>query len=214
MKKLVTALALTAVIAGSVSAREFTPYSGTPAPEPESGSDVCLEYDGGADFLGAFGSYYSWSQNTVVHFAAPAGGPWTLNEAQYYFYGAGSRAADAYTNTTGLNDPPTVPTHSSISWTPSPFPVGFESVDISGYGIVLNEGDLFGVGSALLPGDAISLFYAVEDGNPGYSWSVYYGTWYNDTADFNWDDGIRACLSGSVVPVEETTWGGVKSLYR
>ena len=36
MKKIVTALALTAIVAGSVSAREFTPFSGTPAPEPES----------------------------------------------------------------------------------------------------------------------------------------------------------------------------------
>ena len=110
MKKIVTALALTAIVAGSVSAREFTPFSGTPAPEPESGSDVCLEYDGGAAFFGGFGSYYGWSQNTVVHFEAPAG-TWTLSEAQYYLYGggAGSRTADVYTNPTGLSNEPTVP---------------------------------------------------------------------------------------------------------
>lgn len=214
MKKFVTALALTAVLAGSVSAREFTPFSGTPAPEPESGADVCLEYDGGASFFGGFGTYYGWSQNTVVHFAAPAGGPWTLSEAQYYFYGSGSRAADVYTNTAGLNSPPSSPTHSSVSWTPSPIPVGFESVDVSSYGIVLNEGDLFGVGSVLFPSDFISVYYAFDDGNPGYSWSLFYGTWYNDTTDFSVDDGIRACLTGNVVPVEESTWGGVKSLYR
>lgn len=215
MKKIVTALALTAIVAGSVSAREFTPFSGTPAPEPESGSDVCLEYDGGSAFFGGFGDYYGWSQNTVVHFEAPAG-TWTLSEAQYYLYGggAGSRTADAYTNTTGLSNEPTVPTHNSISWTPSFGAVGFESVDISSYGIMLNGGDLFGVGTTLLPGDGISVFYASSDGNPGYSWSNWYGIWYNDTADFDLDDGIRACLTGDVVPVEEKTWGGIKSLYK
>ena len=214
MKKLVTALALMAIIAGSVSAREFTPYSGTPAPEPGSRSDICLEYDGGANFFGGFGTYYGWSQNTVVHFTAPPGGPWTLTEAQYYFYGAGARSADVYTNTTGLDTAPTSPTNSGVMWTPSGFPVGFETVDVSSYGVVLNEGDLFGVGSILLPSDLISVYYASADANPGHSWSNWYGTWYNDTIEFDVDDGVRACLTGNVVPVEESTWGGIKSLYR
>lgn len=214
MKKLVIALALTTVVASAVSAREFLPYSGTPAPEPETRSDICLEYDGGEAYFGGFGTYSGWSQNTVVHFAAPAGGPWTLSEAQYYYYGSGSRAADVYTNTTGLGNAPTTPTHNSLSWAPPAFPSGFTSVDVSSYGVVLNDGDLFGVGSALLPSDLIAVYYAFDDGNPGYSWSLFYGLWYNDTADFGVDDGIRACLTGDVVPTEMESWGGIKSLYR
>lgn len=216
MKQMLTILALAAVTAAPVSAREYTQFTGTPQPEPESVSDVVLEYDGGASYLLGFGGYYTWTQNTVVNFAAPAGGPWLLDEAQYYLYtyGAGAPRPAEVWNISALGAAPVSVAENSINWSPPGAPSGFQIVDISGYGLNYNAGDLFGVGTAINRGDAIALYYAFDDANPGFSWSYFYGTWYDDTNQYGIDDGIRAGVSGGPTPVLETTWGGVKSLYR
>jgi len=216
MKQMLTILALAAVAAAPVSAREYLPFTGTPQPEPESVSDMVLEYDGGSNYLAAFGGYYGWTQNTVVNFQAPAGGPWLLDEAQYYAYsyaGGGSRPAEVW-NLGALGAAPQSIAANSISYSPPFAPSGYQVVDISGYGLSYNAGDIFGVGTQIFPGDAIALYYAFDDANPGYSWSYFYGSWYDDTNGYGIDDGIRAGISGGPTPVIETTWGGVKSLYN
>jgi len=217
MKKVLTVLALTAIVAGQVSAREIMPFSGTPQPDPESGSQIILEYDGGDAFFGGFGTYSGWSQLTVVNFEAPSGGPWVLDEAHYYLYNyAGvstDRPAEVW-DVSALNAVPVGVAANSVNWAPLTFPAGFSVVDISSYGLTYNDFDLFGVGTSLVAGDAIAVYYASADGNPGYSWSNWYGIWYNDTTDFDVDDGIRAGMTGGPTPTIETTWGGVKALYN
>ena len=216
MKQLVTILALAAIAVAPASAREYLPFTGTPQPEPESVSDVVLEYDGGAAYLGGFGGYYGWTQNTVVNFQAPGGGPWLLDEAHYYLYSygaGGNRPADVW-NISALGAAPVNVIANTINWAPPGAPSGFQIVDISGYGLNYNAGDLFGVGTQVFPGDVIALFYAFDDANPGYSWSLFYGVWYDDTNGYGIDDGIRAGVSGGPTPVVETTWGGVKALYN
>lgn len=216
MKKVLMLVALAAVIAAPASAREYLPFTGTPQPEPESVSDVVLEYDGGSAYLGGFGGYYGWTQNTVVNFQAPAGGPWLLDEAQYYVYtyGAGGPRGAEVWNISALGAAPSSIADDSIDYSPPAAPSGFQVVDVSGYGLNYNAGDLFGVGTRINPGDAIALFYAFYDANPGYSWSFFYGLWYDDTNSYGIDDGIRAGVSGGPTPVVETTWGGVKALYN
>ena len=87
---------------------------------------------------------------------------------------------------------------------------------MTSYGLTYNDGDLFGVGTTFDGlGDGIGLEYADQDGNPGHSWALYYGSWTDDTYAYNTDNGIRAGLDAAGgTPVESTTWGGVKAIFK
>jgi len=216
MKKLLVSLAILALVASPALARDYTPWSGVPAGGSDAEADVVLEYDG--DLYYGYGTSPGWTDLTVVNFAAPSGGPWTLCEAIYYIIGPYPKAAQVWA-VADLNTPPVLPigeTEMFLPASPGPWPPGgYTVVDVTAYGLVYNDGDLFGVGAAFDGlGDGIGLAYAFDDGNPGHSWAVYAGFWTDDTNNYGVDDGMRAGLCGGPTATEQTTWGGVKALYK
>jgi hypothetical protein len=216
MKKLLTSLAILALVASPALAREYTPWAGVPTGGSDAEADVVLEYDGDAYF--GYGTSPNWTDLTVVNFAAPAGGPWTLCE--WIGYVTGPNPKDAQVWAVGnLSSPPVLviaDTESFLPFGPGPWPPGgYSVVDITSYGLVYDAGDLFGIGTWFDgQGDGIGLAYAYDDANPGHSWAIYAGFWTDDTYGYGVDDGLRAGLCGGPTATEQTTWGGVKALYN
>jgi hypothetical protein len=216
MKRVLLALALVALLAAPSLARENVPYNGTiQAPSP-SRADIELEWDGGS-FV-AYGTSPGWTDETAVVFEAPAGGPFTVAEVRYYVHGSSSRPVHFWpvddlwgvpygTATVG---PDFVPGYPSFP------PADFTTVDVTGMGLTMETGDVAAPGLTLHgDGDGIGLAYAYDDGNPGHSWSVWGGSWTDDTYVYGYDDGIRLGLNyGGGSPTEETTWGSVKGMFR
>lgn len=219
MRTLILALAVLAM-STPVLARDMVVWSGSPGAPANQRADVVLEYDGWETIgFSGYGMSPDWTDYTAVNFETPAGGPYCLAEAQYYVFGPGAMPADIW-SVADLFQPPTSMVATGISFSPAgtAWPPGAWSVgDVTGYGIILNAGDLFAVATdfalfAQMSG--IGLADAYADGNPGHSWAIWGGSWTDDTYGYGYDDGIRAGLNMGVSPVEQTTWGGVKALYR
>ncbi len=216
MKRLLVTLAIVALFAAPAMAKDFTPWTGATADEPDQRADVVLEYDGGLDYLYGFGSSPGWTDLTVVNFEAPAGGPWDVAEAWYYVSGPNEKTAEIWA-VGDLFAPPLGLGFDGILWTPvgPDWPPGdWTIVDITGYGLTLNAGELFGIGCDIYPDEGIGLCYAAADGNPGHTWAMYYGYWTDDTYSYDTDETIRTGLNGPPTAVDETTWGGVKALFQ
>ncbi len=219
MRNLLLVLAVLAM-ATPAMAKDYVAWSGTPGTGTDTRADVTLEYDGW-ELIGfyGYGSSPGWTDYTVVNFETPAGGPFVLAEAQYYVFGPDNMPAEVW-NVADLFQHPIDVMATGVSFVPmsAAWPPGaFDIVDITSYGIMLNEGDLFGIGTdfAIYAGlSGIGLADAYGDGNPGHSWAIWSGMWTDDTYGYATDDGIRAGLNEGVTPVEATTWGGVKGLYR
>ena len=214
MKKVLVTVGALAIIAAPAIAKDSVPFS-TQAPASPSEVDVVLAYEEGNYY--AYGTSPGWTDNTVVNFEAPAGGPWALAEAIYYVMGAEMKPAEVW-DISALSSPPVSIADDSITFMPAgtSWPPGaFTVVDVTGYGLSYNEGDLFGIGTTFNGfGDGIGLEYADQDGVFGHSWAIWYGSWTDDTYGYNVDDGIRAGLNGGGTPVESTTWGGVKATFK
>ncbi len=216
MRNLLLVLAVLAM-AGPAMARDFVPWEGTPTGVSNSRSDLVLEYDG--ELWYGYGVSPNWTDYTVVNFETPAGGPYTLVEAQYYVFGPGDMLAEIW-SIDALSSPPVGVSHTGETFMPvaGAWPPGAWSIgDVSAYGISLNSGDLFGIGTdyAFYAGTSgVGLADAFGDGNPGHSWVMYAGAWEDDTYVWDTDDGHRAGLNVGPTPADQTTWGGVKSLYR
>jgi hypothetical protein len=217
MKKSLLLSVLLAIVAPSALAREFTPYDGPQsrsAPSPRS--DVDLEYDGEAWY--GWGTSPNWTDESVVNFQVPAGGPFVIAEVRLYVIGTEEKHVhfwDSYE----LNAPP------AGSYLEGPLfstpyntwpPADWTNVDVTAINIVVHTDAIIGPGCPFYgTDDGIGLAEATEDGNQGHSWVIYAGGWEDDTYSWNADDGIRIGLNhGGGTPVEETTWGRVKSLYR
>jgi hypothetical protein len=213
MKTALAALGVLAVIAAPSMARDFVPF--TSSATSAARADVELSYEDG-NFYG-YGTSPGWTDNTVVNFETPAGGPYVLSEALYYVFGSEMKPAEVW-DVSALAAPPVSIVDASTTFTPAggAWPPGsFTVVDVTSYGLTYDSGDLFGVGTTFNGlGDGIGLAYADADGNPGHSWAIYYGAWTDDTFGYNTDDGIRAGMdfAGSV-PTDETTWSNVKGIF-
>lgn len=219
MRKVLLALAIIAMTAPAM-ARDLVPWSGTPGTPMANRADVVLEYDGWETIgFASYGISPNWTDYTAVNFETPAGGPYSLAEAQYYVFGPAGMLADVW-SVSDLFQPPVALIGTGLTFTPVAAawpPAAFSVGDVSSYGIVLNEGDLFAVATdfAMFAGmSGIGLADAYADGNPGHSWAIWGGSWTDDTYGYGYDDGIRAGLNTGITPVESTTWGGVKALYR
>lgn len=220
VKKLLVVAAAVVIASSPAMAKSFTSWSSGPATSTYA-ADVVLEWDGGV-FYG-YGTSPNWTDNTVVEFEAPAGGPWALTEAHYYMTGATARAAEVWN--APLGPPPVSVAQNSIDFTPNsgglwPPVNGWTIVDISSYGVQYNAGDTFGIGTVLLGAadangtDGLGLAYATDDANPGYSWALWQGAWTDDTNNYNTDDGIRAGLNmAGGTPTVESSWSGIKGVY-
>lgn len=215
MKRLLATLAIVALFAAPAMAKDFIPWTGATADEPDQRADVVLEYDEGAAIYG-YGTSPGWTDLTVVNFEVPAGGPWDVAEAWYYVSGPLEKTAEVWV-VGDLFAPPLGLALDGITWMPvgAAWPPGdWTIVDITGYGLTLAPGDLFGIGCDITPDEGIGLTYAYEDGNPGHTWAMYYGAWTDDTYSYDTDETIRAGLNGPPTATEETTWGGVKTLFQ
>jgi hypothetical protein len=219
MRNLLLVLAVLSMAAPAM-ARDNVHWSTAPGTPTAQRADVVLEYDGWELIgFGYYGMSPNWTDYTAVNFETPSGGPYCLAEAQYYVFGPGAMPADVW-SVTDLFQPPVATIGTGITFTPVAAawpPAAFSVGNVSGYGIVLNSGDLFAVGTdfalyAQMSG--IGLADAYGDGNPGHSWAIYAGAWTDDTYGYSFDDGIRAGLNQGISPVKMTTWGGVKALYR
>jgi hypothetical protein len=217
MKKLLVLLALAAILAPPALARDFTQYAGPySTPTPGDRSDVELEYDGDAWY--GYGTSPNWTDESVVNFEAPAGGPFVVAEVRYYVIGTEEKAVHFW-DSPDLNSPPAGsyvdgPLFSTAysTWPPT----DWTNVDVTGMAMVVNTGDIIAPGCVFYgTDDGIGLATYDADGNPGHSWVLYSGAWEDDTYVWQTDDGIRLGLNyGGGTPVQETTWGQVKSLFR
>jgi hypothetical protein len=219
MRNLLLVLAVLAMAAPAM-ARENVPWSGTPGTSSPLRTDVVLEYDGWETIgFASYGISPNWTDYTAVNFETPGGGPYCLAEAQYYVFGPAGMLCDVWT-VNNLSAPPVTLAHTGLTFTPVAAawpPMAFSIGDVSGYGAVYNSGDMFAVATdfAMFAGACgIGLADAYADGNPGHSWAIWSGAWTDDTYGYGYDDGIRAGLNQGISPVEQTTWGGVKNLYR
>lgn len=215
MKKLVSLLAL-AVVAAPAMAKEFVSYTGDyPVSGGVRASDIELEYDG--ELFYAYGTSPGWTDNSVVNFEIPAGGPFLVSEVRYYIIGLTDKPAE-FRDGGFLSDPPSDLLLSGPSFNSgqSTFPpADWTTVDVTGHGLTVNTGDIVRPGLAFYgDGDGIGLAYAFDDGNPGHSWALYSGSWTDDTYGYDTDDGIRLGINyGGGTPTDETTWGAVKNMF-
>lgn len=216
MKKALLLVAVLALVAGPSLAREYTPYTGQYTPGSPRTADVELEYDG--DLWYGFGSSPDWTDESVVNFEAPEGGPFTVAEVRYYIIGTSDKWVHMW-DSYDLWQPPLggyiegpMFSTSFTSWPPA----DWTTVDVTDMGMTVNTGDIIGPGMMFYgDDDAIGLADAFADGNPGHSWVIYAGGWEDDTYDWYTDDGIRLGLNyAGGTPVEETTWGAVKNLFK
>lgn len=216
MKKFLTALALFALIATPAMAKDLVPWTGTVIGGGDVRADIVLEYDG--DLFVAYGASPGWTDYTCVNFEAPAGGPFSLDEFHFYGFGPDNMPVDVWEVADLFFPPISIITSGtflpgSAAWPPG----GWDVADISGLGVTMNTGALFGLGTDFAMFQymsGIGLADAYGDGNPGHSWAIWSGMWTDDTYGYGYDSGIRAGLNGGGTPVEQTTWGGVKALYR
>lgn len=214
MKTALAAFGVLAVLAAPAMAKDFVPFASSTATSTAR-ADVELSYDDG-NYYG-YGTSPGWTDNSVVNFETPADGPWILSEAVYYVFGSEMKPAEVW-DITALTSPPVSIVDASATYMPAgtAWPPGaFSVVDITGYGLTYNSGDLFGVGTTLNGlGDGIGLAYADIDGNPGHSWALYYGAWTDDTNNYNTDDAVRAGMDfAGTVPTEDATWSKVKNVF-
>ncbi len=218
MKKLLLLLLLVLMVASPAISREAVKYNGTPVQDnPTRTSDIELEYDGGV-FV-AYGMSPNWTDFTVVNFEIPDGGPFMANEIRYYCIGS-MPVFSYFMDGGGLSDPPTNPLVQGPQFTPccpAPFPpADWTTVNVAGLQFACNTGDIVRPGIELLGTDfGLGMAYAFDDGNPGHSWALWSGAWTDDTYGYGYDDGIRLGINiAGGTPVQATTWGGVKNLYR
>jgi hypothetical protein len=216
MKKLLLLLALVALVVPPALARDFTPYAGPYTPTtPGDRSDVNLEYDGEAWY--GYGTSPNWCDESVVNFEAPAGGPFVVAEVRYYVIGTSEKPVHFW-DSAALDAPPSNyidgPLFSTAysTWPPA----DWTNVDVTGMNMVVDTGDIVAPGCQFYgDDDGIGLADYLADGVPGHSWVLYAGGWEDDTYVWGTDDGIRLGLNyGGGTPVQETTWGQVKSLFR
>jgi len=214
MKTALAAFGVLAVLAAPTMAKDFVPFASSTS-TTAARADVELAYEDGV--YRGYGTSPGWTDNSVVNFEAPADGPWMLSEAIYYVIGSEMKPAEVW-NIDALDAAPVSINDASTSFMPAgaTWPPGvFSVVDVTGYGLTYNSGDLFGVGTTFNGlGDGIGLADADADGVLGHSWALYYGAWTDDTYAYNTDDAIRAGMdfAGSV-PTEETTWSAVKDIF-
>lgn len=216
MKKALLLVAVLALIAGPGLAREYTSYDGQyPTGSPRT-ADIELEYDG--ELWYGYGTSPNWTDESVVNFEAPAGGPFTVAEVRYYIIGTDDKTVHFWDSFDlfqpplgGYIDGPLFSTPYS-SWPPT----DWTTVDVSGMNMTVNTGDVVGPGLIFFgTDDGIGLADAFADANPGHSWVLYAGGWEDDTYVWYTDDGIRLGLDeAGGTPVEATTWGSVKNLFR
>jgi hypothetical protein len=216
MTKLLATLAIVALVAMPAMAREYVPWTGSLGGDNAGRADVVLEYDGGVDCIRGYGTSPGWTDLSVVNFQTPAGGPYTLAEAWYYVFGPNEKSAEIWA-VGDLFAPPLGVGAEGIMWMPIGAawpPGGWTVVDVTAYGITFYEGDLFGVGCDIFPDEGLGLADYLCDGIPGHSWAIYGGFWTDDTYEWGTDDCIRAGLNGPPSAADETTWGGVKALFK
>jgi len=209
--------ALAALAALPVLAREAIEHAGL-CPDGAAGprADVELEHDGEAWF--GFGSTSpNWTDESVVNFEAPAGGPWVVAEVRMYIAGTEEKNVHFW-DSPALASPPSTYVDGPAFSTPYSAwpPADWTTVDVTGEGMVANDGDIVAPGPAFYgTDDGIGLADAFADGNAGHSWVLDAGGWEDDTYVWTTDDGIRLGLNtAGGAPVEETTWGQVKGLFR
>ncbi len=214
MKKLLVLAAVLVLVAPAL-AREFTPYEGSyPATEP-SRADIELQYDG--ELWYGYGTSPDWTDESVVLFQAPAGGPFTAAEARYFVFGMAAKDVHLWNSASLWSAPSGYTVGPSFNPNQPSFPPsGWTTVDLTGLCLTLETGAILGPGCVFTGGgDGIGLADAYGDGVPGHSWVMYGGGWEDDTYVWYTDDGIRLGLNyGGGSPTEETTWGTVKNLFR
>jgi hypothetical protein len=204
-------LLIVAIIALTMpaAARDATPYE-QPVGGGERPTGVELAYDDGV--FESWGSLTDWSDEEQVGFVMPDGGPWTIIAVSYWLAGTEDHRVIFREAPNSVWSQPGAVIDDSIVFNPgypAP-PEAWHDVDVTSLGFMLLAGDEIFVGHQH---DGIDDGIGLDSSNPdGHSWGFFEGNWEDDTYDWGIDAGIRLVLDGPT-PVEETTWGGIKSLF-
>ncbi|MCP4547538.1 MAG: hypothetical protein GY835_13855 [bacterium] len=211
MRKVITLLALIALIATPVLARQAVTFdSVVTSPASLDRDDVELGYDDG--IFSGFGSTPDWSDMTIGVFEAPAG-DWTLTTMRIYFFGDQDHAV-MMDDTADLATAPAAPYATTVTFNAGT--TAFDEsvwldVDMGSLGLVYAGGEIIAVGVTFDGADGVGLSDCVDGVDCGYYWASYDGAWGLDSA-YAKNNGIRVVVTGQTAS-EAASMSSVKALY-
>ncbi|MCP4547539.1 MAG: hypothetical protein GY835_13860 [bacterium] len=208
MRKVITLLALIALIATPVLARQAVNVDVMTANTSLDRDDVELGYDDGV--FPSYGTSPDWTDMTLGVFEVPAGN-WTLTTYRTFFFGPDHEVL--MDDTADLATPPAAPYGTGVM-----FAGGVEwaeaawiDADMSGLGLIFNGGDIIAIGAAFDGSEGMGLSDCVAGVDCGYYWASYNGAWGLDS-DYDKNNGLRCVITGGTAS-EAASMSSIKALY-